>query len=200
MGTTETANGKCFRLGDHQPSECVPRCPGGWGHQHDQTSFLTFSTSDEFKTVPSCVNGKCTSPSSCSCYPGWTGPHCTQLCRWWPSSSTLAILMLVMNINLFQEVFFRRGTWGPNCGQRCTVSSPMLPMISKLPPPHPDTNTKNKNVNIITFFASLQDGVQVELNICGWSRKRYIISPDNAIFIIIYVKAHCNFPLTSEFA
>merc|ERR1712046_108343 len=57
-------------LGDLQPSECVPRCPGG------------------------CVAGKCTSPSSCSCYPGWTGPHCTQLCR--------------------------RGTWGPNCGQRCT--------------------------------------------------------------------------------
>ena len=117
MGTTETANGKCFRLGDHQPSECVPRCPGGWGHQHDQTSSLTFSTSDEFKTLPSCVNGKCTSPSSCSCYSGWTGPHCAQLCRWWPSSSTLAILMLVMNINLFQEVFFRRGTWGPNCGK-----------------------------------------------------------------------------------
>ena len=29
----------------------------------------------------SCVNGNCTSPSSCSCYPGWTGPHCTQICR-----------------------------------------------------------------------------------------------------------------------
>ena len=70
-----------FRPGSSQPSECLPRCPGGWAYDF----WFAFS---HFHTFPyshfhiySCVNGNCTSPSSCSCYTGWTGPHCTQLCR-----------------------------------------------------------------------------------------------------------------------
>ena len=60
---------------------------------HSRFSSFTFMTTSlickmhsTIETHPlllfcSCVNGNCTSPSSCSCYPGWTGPHCTQICR-----------------------------------------------------------------------------------------------------------------------